>query len=185
VMAVRLSDEEAFISKIRAAMHAYGETTDATLSIGVAHYNGLASLKDAYLSVQHIVSQKLFLGLNTVAGDEETNPTYKKNVLSAMSLISKHYKENLTVKVVAEELRVSESYLMHLFKSNLGKTFNEVLTNYRVMVAKNLLASGKYRINEVSDLVGYTDVKYFSLVFRKVVGTTPSAYLQTSEKHEK
>ncbi len=50
------------------------------------------------------------------------------------------------------------------------------------MVAKTLLSSGRYRINEVSDLVGYSDVKYFSLVFRKAVGMTPSAYASESEK---
>ena len=73
-------------------------------------------------------------------------------------------------------MNVSESYLMHLLKDNLGKTFNEILTGYRIGIAKRLLLSGKYRINEVSDKVGYIDVKYFSQVFKKIVGVTPSDY---------
>ena len=71
---------------------------------------------------------------------------------------------------------VSESYLMHVLKESLGKTFNDLLTGYRLMIAKKLILSGKYRINQVADLVGYSDVKYFSQVFRKFSGYTPSKY---------
>ncbi len=182
VLMVRYEKREDLLALLRSSLTAHAEQSSDTFSVGVAFYEGLPSIKEAYLATQKAVSQKLFLGLNTVVDGASNNPAYKKNVLAAMDIISKRYKENLTVKIIADELRVSESYFMHLFKNNLGLTFNDVLTNYRMMVAKNLLSSGRYRINEVADLVGYSDVKYFSLVFRKAVGMTPSAYALESEK---
>ena len=85
----------------------------------------------------------------------------------------------MTVSIVADELYVSESYLMHLFKDTLGMTFNECLTNYRIMMAKRLLLKGSYRINEIANLVGYNDVKYFGQVFKKIVGCTPSDFIKS------
>lgn len=166
---------------LRVILHEFSALTTDTISIGVAHFNNLGQIHDAYLRAQNNVQQKLFLGLNTINDDIHHSSAYKKGVVAAMGIIAKDYPKNITVRSVADQLQVSESYLMHLFKDNLGRTFNEVLTQYRIMVAKNLLASGKYRINEISDLVGYSDVKYFSLVFRKVVGMTPSAYLTQGE----
>lgn len=172
---------EHIMSCLRTILHDFGEYTNDTISIGVATFMSLGEIHDAYLRAQNNVQQKLFLGLNTVNDDVHNSSAYKKGVVAAMGIVAKDYAKNISVRSVADQLQVSESYLMHLFKDNLGKTFNEVLTQYRMMVAKNLLASGKYRINEISDLVGYSDVKYFSFVFRKVVGMTPSAYLSQGE----
>jgi two-component system response regulator YesN len=67
---------------------------------------------------------------------------------------------------------------MHLFKDELGKTFNECLTDCRIQVAKDLLRDPKYKVYEVSEIVGYGDVKYFSQVFRKNTGMSPSEYIK-------
>ena len=72
---------------------------------------------------------------------------------------------------------------MHEFKENVGKTFNECLTEYRIMKAKEFLLKGSYRVNEVAVMVGYQDVKYFGQVFKEMVGMTPSQFL--AENNEK
>lgn len=73
---------------------------------------------------------------------------------------------------------VSESYLMHLFKDELGKTFNTCLTEYRIMMAKRLLLEQKHRVYEIAEMVGYLDMKYFGQVFRRAEGCTPSEYVR-------
>lgn len=108
--------------------------------------------------------------------DDQTSYRHRQSISQFYSIIAEKYSTQLTVRSVSDEMNVSESYLMHLLKDNLGKTFNEILTGYRIGIAKRLLLSGKYRINEVSDKVGYIDVKYFSQVFKKIVGVTPSDY---------
>lgn len=97
-----------------------------------------------------------------------------------IDIIKKCYNNPLTVDQVADEIHVSAYYLMHFFKEETGKTFNQFLTEYRIEKAKELLKSGNYRIYEVSELVGYKNPTYFNYVFRKITGITPKKY---SELH--
>ena len=123
------------------------------VSIGVSPlFNDISEIADSYKKAEQVLEQKLFTSLNTVIYYDKTFKKYKKSVVEALEIISKRYNENLSVKIVADELLVSESYLMHVLKESLGKTFNDLLTGYRLMIAKKLILSGKYRINQVADL---------------------------------
>jgi len=91
-------------------------------------------------------------------------------------IAEKRKEKGLTQAEVAGALYVSDSHLMHLFKEDLGKTFNEYLTEYRIAQAKKMLRERKLRVYEVAYAVGYSDVKYFGQVFKKYVGCMPSEY---------
>lgn len=101
----------------------------------------------------------------------------KKIAEDALALIVAHYSEKITVKWAADKLFISESHLMHEFKEETGATFNECLTYYRIAKAKELLAQGKMRINEIATAVGFADGRYFGQVFKERVGITPSEYI--------
>lgn len=101
----------------------------------------------------------------------------KKIAEDALALIVAHYSEKITVKWAADKLFISESHLMHEFKEETGTTFNECLTYYRIAKAKELLAQGKMRINEIAAAVGFADGRYFGQVFKERVGITPSEYI--------
>ncbi len=151
-----------------------------SLQISSVYGKNLA-INEAYEEIKTLRRNRLFLAVNTVATSEmETHP-YKPLVKDIMKLIAEEYGSKLTVKAVADKLYVSESHLMHEFKENVGKTFNECLTEYRIIKAKELLLKGKYRVNEVAVMVGYNDVKYFGQVFKEMVGMTPSQFLSQME----
>ncbi len=101
-------------------------------------------------------------------------------ITRACDFIVSHYMEDITVREIAESLFISPSYLMHLFKEVQGCTINEYLTDYRVKVAKMMLESGQYRIAEIAQRTGYRNTKYFSRVFQKETGLTPSEFLKTN-----
>ena len=101
----------------------------------------------------------------------------KKIAEDALALIVAHYSEKITVKWAADKLFISESHLMHEFKEETGATFNECLTYYRIAKAKELLAQGKMRINEIAAAGGFADGRYFGQVFKERVGITPSEYI--------
>jgi len=67
---------------------------------------------------------------------------------------------------------------MHMFKDQLGVTFNKILIDTRIREAKNLLKSGQYRVKEVAYMVGFNDEKYFTTKFKKQTGLTPSEYIK-------
>lgn len=82
----------------------------------------------------------------------------------------------LTVRSVADALCISESYLSKLFKRKVGRPFLDVLTQVRMEEAARLLRTTNMRVYEVADALGYRDAEYFSGLFRKFAGVTPSEY---------
>jgi two-component system response regulator YesN len=90
--------------------------------------------------------------------------------------IKDHYEENIQVPSIANALKVSESHLSKVFKETMHATIGEYLTQYRIKEACRLLKNPDYRINEVSDKVGYTDQRYFSVTFKRIMGVTPGNF---------
>lgn len=87
-----------------------------------------------------------------------------------------HYREPLALKILSDRFGLSAAYLGTLFKEGTGMTFSRFLNEVRVGRAKELLASGAMRPVEVGREVGYAEHNYFSAVFRKLVGVSPSEY---------
>lgn len=111
------------------------------------------------------------------AAAEKSSGTYKdKYVADAAEYIRDHYAEDVTLRSVSEHLNMSESNLAKVFRSNTGYSFLEYLTMYRIGKAVRLIEQGERRTYEVANMVGYQDTKYFSRLFRKFTGMTPSEY---------
>lgn len=97
-------------------------------------------------------------------------------VEAAVEEISRRYLNDLAAEDIAARLGISGDHLARLFKRRTGFTFNEYLTRFRIRRAVELLRDPSVRIGEVADLCGYGDPRYFSALFRKLVGMTPSEF---------
>jgi len=97
-------------------------------------------------------------------------------VVETIKAITKEYGSRISIETVSSELGVSPSYLSRKFKEVTGKTFLEVLHEYRIIQSAKLLATGKYRVGEVADLSGFSDYKHFYSVFKKYTGIAPTEY---------
>lgn len=104
------------------------------------------------------------------SGDSYVKQTYE--------IVKNRYADKLSISSVAEELGVSASYLSRKLKASLNVTFVDLLNQYRVKEALKLLNQGTMRIYEISDLVGFSEYKYFCSVFKKYTGVSPSAFLK-------
>lgn len=91
-------------------------------------------------------------------------------------VIEDRYAENLTVADIAKEVYLTSTYICLLFKQETGKTINEHLTKVRVERAKELLRDPRNKFYDVCYAVGYADPSYFSKLFKKYTGLTPSTY---------
>ena len=87
-----------------------------------------------------------------------------------------NFDKHLTLDSVASHVYVSPSYLSTLFKKETGVNFSEYVTNVRMENAKRLLDDAKYTIAQISEMVGYKDVKHFSSVFQKYYQVSPAQY---------
>lgn len=108
------------------------------------------------------------------------NKSIKLILRNALDYIHEHYKEQLTLNDVAEHVYVSTSYLSRMFKKELGKNFVDYLNGLRIEKAKELLMDPKYKTYEIAELVGIPDAHYFSRLFKKYEGLSPTEYRDTS-----
>ncbi len=104
--------------------------------------------------------------------DEKINTTIK----DAKAFIDKNYGRDITLEDVSREVFVSPYYLSKLFKDITGSNYIEYITNKRVNAAKKLLKNESLSIKEICAKVGYGDPNYFSRLFKKVEGVTPTEY---------
>lgn len=174
-------DVDALEKSLVLMLRTYEKQFKVAISIGVSGvFESLSGITAAFGVAKFMATNRAY-ALNSVATakPDDTDKTYKRHLVDALKYISEHYGDNdLKIKTVADVLFVSESYLMHLFKQELGKTFNTCLTEYRIMIAKRLLIEQKYKVYEIAEMVGYLDMKYFGQVFRKLENCTPSEYVR-------
>ena len=105
-----------------------------------------------------------------------------KKVLHYMSV---HYNEPLTVQGMAELVNLSDMYFGNLFKKETGMSFRNFLTVIRMNRAEDMLYSGEYKIHEIADACGFSDVFYFSRVFKKYRGVAPSEAIRQRKSRDK
>lgn len=187
-LATDMTDVDALEKVLVKSMREYERQSKVVVSIGIStRFDGLKNVSAAFGQAKFIAVNKLYVSLNSVAvATGEESRMYKKHIQNALSYIATHYGDNdLKISTVAQELYVSESYLMHLFKQELNKTFNTCLTEYRIMTAKRLLLEQKYKVYEIAEMVGYVDMKYFGQVFRKLEGCTPSDYVKIQNEKKR
>jgi two-component system response regulator YesN len=94
----------------------------------------------------------------------------------AKEYIKTNYSKSITLEDVAREINVSPQYLSKLFKEETGENFIDYLTGIRIRIAKNLLESDELSVKEICYNIGYSDPNYFSRIFKKIVGSTPTEY---------
>ncbi len=97
-------------------------------------------------------------------------------IYNAIEYMKEHLDEDLNQTLVAEKVGVSASYLSTLFTQKMGCGFIDYLNKMRIDCACEFMHDGKMKIYEIAYRVGYHDEKYFSKVFKKVTGYSPSVY---------
>ncbi len=104
--------------------------------------------------------------------DSEPNVFVKK----VRDYIDGNYTEDIALQDIAGSFGYSDVYFCKLFKQNFGVNFITFLNEYRMDRAKELLADPMINIKDVSTKAGYRDANYFTRIFKRMVGMTPSDY---------
>lgn len=99
-----------------------------------------------------------------------------KIVEKADRIISERFSQDLTLEDISRELYISPQYLSRLYKNETGENFIEKLTSVRIENAKKLMKESKYSVKEICYMSGYCDPNYFSKLFKKHEGISPSTY---------
>lgn len=100
----------------------------------------------------------------------------KKSVKKAMDYVLLNYSEKISVNDIAEYLKITPNYLSSVFKKQAGISLTAYINEVRINSSLPLLANTDRSIQEVAEWVGMEDGNYFSRVFRKKMGISPSRY---------
>ena len=104
------------------------------------------------------------------------NKSIKLIVKKAIEYIHENYSEQLTLNDIAAHVYVSPSYVSRMFGREVGKNFVDYLNEVRIEKAKELLSDVRYKTYEIADRVGIQDARYFSRLFKKYTGKTPTEF---------
>ena len=129
----------------------------------------IANIESDELQVENPIVEKQIV-LKTVSENPAIN--------TCLKCIEKDYALHPNIETLAEQLKVSPSYLSRLFKKYTGTTFLDFLNRYRVQKAVNFLSENKYRVYEVASLCGFSDYKRFYEVFRSYTGINPTEFVK-------
>lgn len=161
-------------------------------------YTLIASLGDAYPkeSLYPKLKQQFFQDLNDAVFLEDfsatvlntlqqikqalhqaSEPATADEQLQAIQrYIYDHYRQPLSLSQVAQHFHFSYNYLSSLFSTSFQMTFTEYVNQVRIEEAKRLLLHSDLNLSEIADACGYTDLSYFSKLFKKHFGSSPSKY---------
>lgn len=106
---------------------------------------------------------------------------YDRRIKKVLQHVIDHYNDPLSVEEMAKMANLSPLYFGSFFKQETGQTFRQYLTSIRLNQAENMLNSGVYNVSEVAAECGFSDVFYFSKVFKERRGLAPSEILKSKK----
>ena len=110
-------------------------------------------------------------------GYTEPADRLRKNLAKEVRYIEENYAdEELSLNTLASHVNFSPNHLSMIFSQQTGQTFVKYLTEYRMGKAKELLRCSGKRSSVIAQEVGYKDSHYFSYLFKKTQGMTPTQY---------
>ena len=97
-------------------------------------------------------------------------------ITQVKALVEKNYARDASLETVASQVFISPCYLSVIFKKETNITFKNYLIQTRIEKAKELLEKTDLKIYDIAEKVGYNNTRYFSELFQRICGKTPSQY---------
>lgn len=117
---------------------------------------------------------KLHRYLNTVSRVD--NSQIAEEIDKATMYFSEHYNEDICIEEYAKTHNMSTSWFIRNFKQYTGSTPMQYILSIRLHNAEALLKSNQYNVTEIASIIGYDNPLYFSRIFKKAKGLSPSEY---------
>lgn len=165
---------------------------DVSPDTKVVIISGFAEFSYAQEAVQHhaydyllkpIKEEELLRVMNSIINDRgeqkddmEKSPAYDRMIDNVISDIREHYMEDISLTSLSSKYNISMGHLSKMIKETLQVNFSDYIASLRIQRAKELLRDDSLSIQEIAEIVGYNDYFYFTKVFKKVEGISPSKY---------
>ena len=151
--------------------------SEATVPSG-DYLNTILSASDIF-ALQQVVTE-MFHALKLSLCD--TAATQGQLTKKAMEYIAENIADDLSLEQIADHLHISASHLSRTFKKNADISLTDYINQIRIGKAKELLRTTDIYIYAISEMVGYRDATYFSSIFKKLTGVSPSEYRNPADQ---
>jgi len=140
-------------------------------------YNELLEQLELYGTIGEVFSHlKDYMIKSLKHWMEEKKYVESKPIRVAKQYIAQNYFRPLTLEIVSSEIGFNPTYFSGVFKKETDMNFSAYLVEVRIENAKNMLLNSKQTVEDISIAVGYSDIKYFSRLFKKMTGVTPTEF---------
>ncbi|GIO34087.1 MULTISPECIES: response regulator transcription factor [Paenibacillus] len=113
------------------------------------------------------------IGKNPGYGPKETgNETFK----TMLQYVHENYRSAISIQTLTQKYYIHPNYISQLFKKETGETFTSYITRLRITYACELLEQTEDLVSEIAEKAGYQDYFYFTRMFKKVTGRTPTQF---------
>lgn len=126
--------------------------------------------------IQELIKTKGYVPHSKKRPENQREKQHDARIVEIVRRIERDYMREITVNELAAELSVSRAWLSRCFKDVTGKTIKEYITDLRISHAKDLLTQTPFPIAEIAAACGYNDAMFFSRMFKRVAGCTPSQW---------
>lgn len=171
-MSIRLKALE-FVLRAESDMYRSGSGQTYEFESRKDYLNEVVNAPDmSYLKTWYLDKIKKAATIISSGSSDHTHHVIKR----ALEYIEANFQKDISLDEISQELNLSSYYFSKLFKEEKGEGFVEYLTTRRVEEAKELLKDPEKSIKELASACGYSDPNYFSRIFKKVSGMTPTEY---------
>lgn len=147
-------------------------------------------LQQEVLSVQKTISSQHYmhqvyetvyhLFYNIIDSVNQSDAVSSKHLVrSSIAYIHEHFSESFTLTDLASHLYISPAYLSKIFSEEMGEPFSKYLLKYRIQKAIEYMKNPEYKLYTIASLCGFSDITYFSKVFKSITGMSPQKYRNT------
>lgn len=150
-------------------------------SMGVGNvYEGYLNIPESYrealqaLKMRDVLNKRGIIHIDSVRYNENSQMAIFKQIVAFVE--KNYYRENLTLSLIAKEVHIAHTYICTLFKKVMHESLGEYLIRLRIEKAKELIVHTDLKTYQVAEKVGYTNPQYFSVLFKKSTGYTPTEF---------
>lgn len=152
------------------------------------------SLSDIYIRKMELcnditemiqLSEEMALDFTTrvASTQQHMHAAYSSAITNTIETIYRSRREELSLSALADRVHLTPKYLSALFHKEVGETITSFIHKVVIEESKNLLTYSDYTLGEISTYLNFSSQSYFTIVFKKITGTTPGNYRRIHKQH--